>query len=129
MSNSVDLLKGKKVIVIGGSAGKSYSVVSLLYNDKTLIKYIPLGIGHSVAAATLAHGASVVISSSSQGRVDAAVERLKQNTSDVSVKGQAVDLSDFTTLKAFLSHEGPFDHLVKRPSGVRNDFFTQPYYR
>jgi NAD(P)-dependent dehydrogenase (short-subunit alcohol dehydrogenase family) len=68
-----------------------------------------------VAAAALAHGASVVISSSSQERVDAAVERLKQGipgASNVSVKGQAFDIKDSTTLKTFLSQEGPFDHLV-----------------
>ncbi len=74
-----------------------------------------LGIGRSVASAALAHGASVVISSSSQERVNAAVERLKQGiqgTSNISVKGQAFNIGDTAALKAFLSQEGPFDHLV-----------------
>jgi hypothetical protein len=75
-----------------------------------------LGIGRSVAAAALANGASVVISSSSQERVNAAVEKLKQGiqgASDVSVTGQVFDMKDFKALKSFLSQEGPFDHLVR----------------
>ncbi|KAL5633888.1 hypothetical protein ACGC1H_005917 [Rhizoctonia solani] len=93
MSNSTDLLKGKKVIVIGGSSG----------------------IGRSVAAATLAHGASVVIASSSQEKVNAALDRLKQGVSsqsNVYISGQALDLKEFAALKAFLTKEGPFDHPV-----------------
>jgi NAD(P)-dependent dehydrogenase (short-subunit alcohol dehydrogenase family) len=79
------------------------------------LKENPTGIGCSVAAAALAHGASVVISSSSQERVNAAVEKLRQgsqDTSNVSVRGQAFDIKEFATLKAFLSQEGQFDHLV-----------------
>ncbi|CAE6486696.1 unnamed protein product [Rhizoctonia solani] len=93
MSNSLYLLKGKKVVVIGGSSG----------------------IGRSVAAATLAHGASVVIASSSQDKVNTALDRLKQgisSQSNVTVTGQALDLKDFDALKEFLTKEGPFDHLV-----------------
>ncbi|CAE6536868.1 unnamed protein product [Rhizoctonia solani] len=93
MSNSTELLKGKKVIIIGGSSG----------------------LGRSLTAATLAHGASVVIASSSQEKVNAAVDLLKQGvpaTSNVTLTGQAVDLKDFTSLKNFLTKEGPFDHFV-----------------
>ncbi|CAE6519733.1 unnamed protein product, partial [Rhizoctonia solani] len=93
MSNSANLLKGKKVIVIGGSSG----------------------IGRSVAAAALSNGASVVISSSSQQKIDAAVERLRQSSNgvaDITVKGCAFDLKDLEALKAFLDKEGPFDHLA-----------------
>ncbi|CCO36260.1 putative oxidoreductase YkvO OS=Bacillus subtilis (strain 168) GN=ykvO PE=3 SV=1 [Rhizoctonia solani AG-1 IB] len=99
MSNSASLLRGKKVLVIGGSSG----------------------IGRSVAAAALSNGASVVISSSSSKKVDTAVERLKQesqNVSDVTVKGRAVDLKDQDALKAFLSEEAPFDHLVITAGGL-----------
>ncbi|CUA72007.1 hypothetical protein RSOLAG22IIIB_04866 [Rhizoctonia solani] len=73
------------------------------------------GIGRSVAASTLAHGASVAIASSSQEKVNAALETLKQGISaqsNVSVTGQVVNIKDFDTLKAFLTKEGPFDHLV-----------------
>ncbi|CCO33765.1 hypothetical protein BN14_07851 [Rhizoctonia solani AG-1 IB] len=99
MSNSANLLKGKKVLVIGGSSG----------------------IGRSVAAAALSNGASVVISSSSAKKVDAAVEKLKQgsqNVADVTVKGRAVDLKDQDALKAFLSEEAPFDHLAITAGGL-----------
>lgn len=51
MSNSTELLRGHKIIIIGGSSG----------------------IGRSVAAASLAHGASVVIASSSSDKVNSAV--------------------------------------------------------
>ncbi|CAE6480136.1 unnamed protein product [Rhizoctonia solani] len=93
MSNSANLLKSKKVLVIGGSSG----------------------IGRAVAAASLSNGASVVISSSSQQKVDTAVETLKQGSQEVagvSVKGRAFDLKDLEALKAFLTEEGPFDHLA-----------------
>ncbi|KAG8678386.1 fusarubin cluster-dehydrogenase, partial [Ceratobasidium sp. 395] len=58
MASSNTLLHGKKVLIIGGSSG----------------------IGFGVAAAALANGASVVIASSSQPKVGAAVERLQKNT-------------------------------------------------
>ncbi|KAH7323286.1 hypothetical protein B0J17DRAFT_723295 [Rhizoctonia solani] len=77
MSNSAILLKEKKVLVIGGSSG----------------------IGHSIAAAVLANGASVVITLSSQERVE------------VVVQGAAFDIQDPDALKNFLSREAPFDHL------------------
>ncbi|KAG8711050.1 hypothetical protein FRC11_003742 [Ceratobasidium sp. 423] len=89
------VLNGKKVVVIGGFSG----------------------VGRSVAAAALAHGAFVVGASSSQERVNAAVEKLRQGiqpTSDVTVAGQAVDLKDFESLKAFLTKEGPFDRLLNQ---------------
>ncbi|CAE7174617.1 unnamed protein product, partial [Rhizoctonia solani] len=89
MSNSANLLQGKKVLIIGGSSG----------------------IGRSVAAAALANGASVVIASSSQERVDIAIEGLKQ-APNASVKGASFDIQDFNALKDFLTQEAPFDHLV-----------------
>ncbi|KAG8698634.1 hypothetical protein FRC09_007121 [Ceratobasidium sp. 395] len=109
MSNSHQLLRGKKVLVIGGSSG----------------------VGRSVAAATLAHGASVVISSSSQDRVATAVKTLRQNIqgrSDVSVVGYAFNIKDTAALTKFLTENGPFDHLAITagdPPGNTN-FPTQP---
>lgn len=93
MSSSNTLLHGKKVIVIGGSSG----------------------IGFSVAAAALSNGASVVIASSSQARVDGAVERLKkgiEGKDGVIVVGQAFDIKDYSALTGFLTKEAPFDHLT-----------------
>ncbi|KDQ15026.1 hypothetical protein BOTBODRAFT_32033 [Botryobasidium botryosum FD-172 SS1] len=89
MSNSPELLKGKKVVVVGGSSG----------------------IGFAVAAATLAHGATVVISSSSETRVADAVKRLGGDANKL-VSGIAVDVRDDAKLCAFLDDVGPFDHLV-----------------
>ncbi|KDQ20485.1 hypothetical protein BOTBODRAFT_169234 [Botryobasidium botryosum FD-172 SS1] len=89
MSNSAELLKGKKVVVIGGSSG----------------------IGFSVAAAALANGATVVISSSSDVRVASAVSRLGGDAGK-SVSGSAVDVRDESKLFAFLDNVGVFDHLV-----------------
>jgi hypothetical protein len=95
-----------------------------------LNRRMSLGIGFSVAAAVLAHGASVVISSSSSERVNAAVERLRQGIQDapnVSVKGQAFDIKDFATLKTFLSHTVLPDH--PEFPGIRCDsqeFRTSP---
>ncbi|CAE6507097.1 unnamed protein product [Rhizoctonia solani] len=103
MSNSTELLKGKKVIIIGGSSG----------------------LGRSLAAASLAHGASVVIASSSQEKVNVAIDRLKQQVSFISkvpLTGQAVDLKDFTGLKAFLTKEAPFDHFVITAGDVTANF-------
>ncbi|KAG8684174.1 hypothetical protein FRC08_013836 [Ceratobasidium sp. 394] len=93
MSNSHQLLQGKKVIVIGGSSG----------------------VGRSVAAAALAHGATVLIASSSQDRVAAAIKTLQQGIQEgpgVSVSGYAFNIKNTAALTKFLTENGPFDHLV-----------------
>ncbi|KAG8713580.1 hypothetical protein FRC08_013085 [Ceratobasidium sp. 394] len=92
MSSSITLLHGKKVLIIGGSSG----------------------IGRGVAAASLSNGASVVIASSSEAKVKAAVEALKQGIQKdgVTVTGQAFDMRDTPALTKFLSDNGPFDHLI-----------------
>jgi hypothetical protein len=57
----------------------------------------------------------VVIASSTQTRVDGAVELLKKGVEGkdgVTVAGQSFDIKDFTALTGFLSKEAPFDHLV-----------------
>ncbi|CAE6438328.1 unnamed protein product [Rhizoctonia solani] len=90
MSNSTELLRGHKIIIIGGSSG----------------------IGRSVAAASLAHGASVVIASSSSEKVNSAVTWLRQESKGASVEGQALDIRDYPALKLFLDQHGPFNHLV-----------------
>ncbi|KDQ15025.1 hypothetical protein BOTBODRAFT_145330 [Botryobasidium botryosum FD-172 SS1] len=89
MSNSLELLKGKKVVVVGGSSG----------------------IGFAVAAAALAHGATVVIASSSEARVENAVKRLGGDANKP-VSGIVVDVRDDAKLCAFLDDVGPFDHLA-----------------
>ncbi len=94
MSSKYNKLSGKHVLVLGGSAG----------------------IGLGVAEAALAGGADVVISSSSQARVDAAVASLKQQFPDRAIRGVATDLSRTETLEADLEAlfvaSGPTDHVV-----------------
>jgi NAD(P)-dependent dehydrogenase (short-subunit alcohol dehydrogenase family) len=77
-------LEGKRVVVIGGASG----------------------IGFAVAELASAQGATVVIGSSSETKVSAAVERLKGAT------GRAVDLRDETSITGFFEALGPFDHLA-----------------
>ncbi|QRV95191.1 Enoyl-(Acyl carrier protein) reductase [Ceratobasidium sp. AG-Ba] len=107
MSNSSTLLNGKKVIVIGGSSG----------------------MGRAVAAAALSNGASVVIASSSQAKVEKALELLKtgiSNKDNVTATGQALSITDFTALAKFLTKEAPFDHFVctagPAPQKMTSDF-------
>ncbi|CAE6505939.1 unnamed protein product [Rhizoctonia solani] len=90
MSNSTELLRGQKIIIIGGSSG----------------------IGRSVAAASLAHGASVVIASSSPDKVKSAIALLQQDSKGATVEGHALDIKDYPALKSFLDRHGPFNHLV-----------------
>ncbi|KAG8715961.1 hypothetical protein FRC09_016157 [Ceratobasidium sp. 395] len=93
MSSSNTLLNDKKVLIIGGSSG----------------------IGHGVAVAALDNGASVVIASSTQSKVDAAVERLKKGIDGkegLTVSGESFNIKDFPALTGFLTKHAPFDHLV-----------------
>jgi NAD(P)-dependent dehydrogenase (short-subunit alcohol dehydrogenase family) len=78
-------LAGKRVIILGGSAG----------------------IGLAVAQAAAAEGAVVVIGSSNHQRVDEALKTLPATAT-----GNAVDLSDEEAIKNFFATVGAFDHLV-----------------
>lgn len=82
---SVCTLRDQTVVIIGGSSG----------------------IGYAVAEGALAEGARVVIGSSSQARVDAALQRLGTDAS-----GAAVDVRDEESVAAFFGMLGRFDHLV-----------------
>lgn len=76
---------GKRVVILGGSSG----------------------IGLATALAAAKNGASVVIASSRQARVDDALATLPSGTA-----GHALDLADEPSVKAFFAGLGPFDHLV-----------------
>lgn len=78
-------LKGKRVIVLGGSSG----------------------LGLATAQAAAKDGAEVVIVSSSQQRIDSALQTLPANS-----KGYAADLSAEENIKALFEQIGTFDHLV-----------------
>ncbi|KAG9126845.1 hypothetical protein FRC07_001746 [Ceratobasidium sp. 392] len=97
MSSSNTLLNGKKVLIIGGSSGTFFCI------------------GRSVAAACLSNGAFAVIASSTQSKVDAAVELLKKGidgNNNVTIPGETFNIKDFAALTGFLTKHAPFDHLV-----------------
>jgi NAD(P)-dependent dehydrogenase (short-subunit alcohol dehydrogenase family) len=78
-------LKGKRVVVIGGTSG----------------------IGLAVAQAVIEDGASVVVASSQEANVDGAVRRLGDRA-----KGRAIDVRDEANVAAFFEAVGGFDHLA-----------------
>ncbi|SFK74138.1 SDR family oxidoreductase [Rhodanobacter glycinis] len=78
-------LRDQTVIIIGGSSG----------------------MGYAVAEGALAEGARVVIGSSSQANVDAAVQRLGAGAS-----GAVLDVHDEASVAAFFAAQESFDHLV-----------------
>lgn len=84
-TKSTSSLSGKKVILLGGSAG----------------------IGLATAKAAAAEGASVTIVSSNQLRIDKALTELPTGS-----KGYAVDLSKEENIRSFFADTGSFDHLV-----------------
>lgn len=108
MSNSTELLRGKKIVIIGGTSGENYRFIVLSHPHTDIVLK---GIGFSVAAASLAHGATVTISSRTEEKVLRAVERLGGHAGKA-VSGVAMDAKDTTALLAFLDSVGKFDHLV-----------------
>jgi len=78
-------LEGKRVVVLGGSSG----------------------LGLAVAYAAAAEGASIVIASSRQARVDKALRALPAGS-----EGQVLDLADEPSVKALFAKLGGFDHLL-----------------
>ncbi|HEY4178513.1 MAG TPA: SDR family oxidoreductase [Kofleriaceae bacterium] len=77
-------LDGKRVVVIGGASG----------------------IGFGIAKLAAEHGATVVIGSSKEANVTAAVAKLKDAT------GYTVDVRDEASVQAFFAKVGAFDHLA-----------------
>jgi NAD(P)-dependent dehydrogenase (short-subunit alcohol dehydrogenase family) len=67
-----------------------------------------LGIGFSVAEASLLHGATVVVVSNNRSKIDGALARLSHSKVD----GQMADLSDEREVKSLFRKLGAFDHLV-----------------
>lgn len=90
-------LKGQRVLIVGGSSG----------------------LGFAAAEASIENGASVLISSSSQQKVDKAVERLQQAYPSAKdrVSGYACNLSDQAGLEKnvvdLLEKAGTLDHISK----------------
>jgi NAD(P)-dependent dehydrogenase (short-subunit alcohol dehydrogenase family) len=84
MTDTAMSLDGKRVVVIGGASG----------------------IGFAVAELARAQGAAVVIGSSAEANVSAAVERLP------GAMGRTVDLRDEASVARFFGELGAFDHLA-----------------
>jgi NAD(P)-dependent dehydrogenase (short-subunit alcohol dehydrogenase family) len=78
-------LNGRRVVVLGGTSG----------------------IGSAVARKAAGEGASVVIASSSQAKVDRALQGLSGST-----EGLTIDLTQEEGVKSFFAKLGAFDHLV-----------------
>ncbi|KAK4957327.1 hypothetical protein LTR10_005289 [Elasticomyces elasticus] len=86
MVGSVDKLKGKKVVVVGGTSG----------------------IGHGAALALLEHGAHVTIISSSEQRVKSVVE----DVGDDKLHGRVANVREEEDFIEVLRSLAPIDHLV-----------------
>ncbi len=78
-------LHAQRVVVIGGTSG----------------------IGRAVAQRAAAQGAEIVIASSNQARIDAALQHLPKGTI-----GQRLDVTDEAAVGDFFDRLGDFDHLV-----------------
>lgn len=78
-------LNGKRVVCLGGTSG----------------------IGYAVAARSVNEGASVVVVSSGEEKVERAVSRM-----DGAVEGYAVDLTNEAKVRQLFIEIGEFDHLV-----------------
>jgi NAD(P)-dependent dehydrogenase (short-subunit alcohol dehydrogenase family) len=85
LTNFKQTLQGKRVIILGGSSG----------------------LGLATAKAAGAEGASIVIVSGNQQRIDNALKELPGGST-----GFAVDLSREENIRAFFEQAGSFDHLV-----------------
>ncbi|WP_285114374.1 SDR family oxidoreductase [Leifsonia sp. fls2-241-R2A-40a] len=78
-------LNGKRVVVIGGTSG----------------------IGLATAHAAVDAGAEVIVASSRQSSIDAALGELSAGTT-----GRTVDVLDSADVQTFFAEVGPFDHLA-----------------
>jgi NAD(P)-dependent dehydrogenase (short-subunit alcohol dehydrogenase family) len=78
-------LDGKRVVVLGGTSG----------------------IGLAVARKAAGEGASIVIASSSEAKVDRALQQLSG-----SIAGLTIDLTQEDSIRSFFAELGAFDHLV-----------------
>lgn len=105
-------LEGKKIVIIGGSSG----------------------IGYSVAKTSLLNLAEhVLVASSSQAKVDAAVKRLlaepalQAQSPNGRISGDVVDLQDTQGIAALFEKIGEIDHLIITSGSVSQtiDFRTE----
>ena len=70
------------------------------------------GIGYAIARQLVAEGASVILNGRKQEGVDAAVEKLRQQTGDASVLGIAADFAKADEVKSLVAQLSTVDILV-----------------
>lgn len=90
-----DTITGKKFVIIGGSAGIGYGIAELILQQGA---------------------AEVIIASSTQTRIDAAVADLSK-ISSAKVSGKVLDMKDTKNVPPFFESIGNFDHLVSTAGG------------
>lgn len=90
-------LDGRKVVVIGGSAG----------------------MGLATAELAVDHGASVAIAARNRPRLEAAAAALEARAGGRAVSHRALAVEDRAAVARFLADEAPFDHLVLPGSTVK----------
>lgn len=83
-----------------------------LAGKKIFISGSTQGIGHAVAIACAAEGASVVINGRTEDRVAVAVERIRADVPGADVSGIAADVADPTAVDRLLEQLGEVDILV-----------------
>ncbi|KAM7214852.1 oxidoreductase [Rhypophila decipiens] len=126
-----DKLKGKKIAIIGGSSGQAHPPGTPLSPQADHITtYDPLSyheehstnsqvyrIGYGAAQIILEAGANVTIISSSQEKVNSAVERLQSTLSQsaegkVNINGAVGDVRNEASFTELLVSLAPLDHIV-----------------
>lgn len=96
-----------RLITKTSSMGNSQLTSITLQQSRIVVAGGTSGIGFAVAEAAARSGADVIIASSKPERVAAALEQLPQGT-----RGEALDFTDESQVRAFFARVGPFDHLV-----------------
>lgn len=91
----METLEGQKVVVVGGTSGIGFSVAK---------------------GALLGRAAHVLVASSSQARVDKAVQRLREEFGGKGlpgkIEGAVLDAKDMRAVEDFMTNVGEIDHLV-----------------
>jgi NAD(P)-dependent dehydrogenase (short-subunit alcohol dehydrogenase family) len=93
-------LDGKRALVTGGTRG--------------------IGLGAAVALAEA--GSEVVIAARTMADIDCVTAAMQE--AGLAGRGEALDVTDTTAVKAFVAREGPFDVLVNSAGGARHANFT-----
>lgn len=92
--------------------------MDLQLNGKTaLVTGSTAGIGFAIAKRLLAEGASVIITGRTGARIQSAIEQLKADVPNASVRGVAVDFSQKETIETLL-HQVPTVDILVNNAGI-----------